>query len=153
MLKAKMVKVMPLLLMLTPLASPCLSPSHADSSSTAENWAMVIYSTTIEYTVCTNNTACSVMALVWVYCYLNRRAKPTMMQPYMNAGMMRSTTDDSTISMSCHVNLNMGEGRHDWQSLKCSAKHGKFCKDQTLVKAEMFGEERTWVKANMIGEA
>uniref|UniRef100_A0A0E0CH33 Uncharacterized protein n=1 Tax=Oryza meridionalis TaxID=40149 RepID=A0A0E0CH33_9ORYZ len=36
-LKAQMAKVMPLLPTAMPLASPCLSPSRADSSSAAEN--------------------------------------------------------------------------------------------------------------------
>ena len=48
MLNAQMVKVMPLLPMATPLVSPYLIPSLADSSSAAENCAMVVRSATNE---------------------------------------------------------------------------------------------------------
>ena len=42
MLNAQMVKVMPLLQMVTPLVSPCLISSLTDSSSIVENYAMVV---------------------------------------------------------------------------------------------------------------
>ena len=99
-LKAKMAMRMPPLPTARPLASPCLSPSRTDSSSAAENRAAVVLSATNEYTVRTDDKACSAMAPGRAYWPRIRRARPTRTRPYMMPGTTSSSTDGSAASVS-----------------------------------------------------
>ena len=64
------------------LGEPLPEPEpRADSSSTAESRAMVALSATNEYTVRTDDMACSAMAPGRMYCSLIRCARPMRVRP------------------------------------------------------------------------